>query len=486
MKKIVLLVVVIIAIITFSLISYEVKNNNEDILPTNSEIIENTSSPTVQIIESTPTTAPTPTEIPIEYDIKYIFLFIGDGMGFDIVDAANDILMHNEDRQLCFLDFESKGEVITTLESGAATDSGAAATSLATGVNTYDGAIGVDSNGKSVENLIEYIAARNLKTGVISTVTIDHATPAGFYAHQKNRSMYDEIIKDAIASPLNVLAGGYTSAGVSKTTMRKWAKGTGFEISSVGSGDEFSADKGIYLADIPFVNDNDGSQSTLTSLLTHTVENLYSDSGFFIMAEAGKIDWAMHNWSWADGVSELLDMEEAISYAVDFYDEHPDETMIIITADHETGGFIYDGQSNHEQFNAIDTSYSRLNSYIKSAKKKGLSTGYVNLKEYLIGRFGFDYADGTQNATWVSSTNSNRIYDAFKDYCYNRTSSSDVMDIIFDVINSIAGERFTTTVHSKKNVPVYALGRYAKIFEGVYDNTMIYHKIKNIIDIYYP
>lgn len=485
MRKIGLVLLVICLVILSSCV-YE-----NDVGAFNVVLVENTSDITIDItpvptceqsIEPTITPTPTPTPTPIDYKVKYIFLFIGDGMGDDIIRLSNDILKAKGNKTLSFADFQSQGKVSTELYNGDITDSAAAGTAIASGIKTKKGAIGVDKEGDNVENILEYALDKGMKTGVITTVTVDHATPATFYAHQTKRTMYEEILVDAFNSDINVLAGSYTSAGLSNEELTEMSESSDIELRFVEKDDTFTEEKGIYLTQVPYAKDNDSSKSTLNSLLMHSVENLYNDKGFIIMAESGRIDWANHQSDWVDAVNEVLVLDNAVQYALDFYKRHPEETIIIVTSDHETGGFIYDDAANVDVYDVIKNSYEGLSSVINEAKGKGTSSGFSYLKDYLTNNFGFGFDNAKDCVIPITSKNEEDIYDAFKYYVRKDKSTSYVYKEVYQIINDYTGETYTTDYHTKEPVSIYAIGRYSELFEGEYENVDIYSKLKEILD----
>lgn len=476
------LVLLIICLVILSSCVYE-----NDVGAFNVVLVENTSDITIDITpvptceqSIEPTNIPTPT--PIDYNVKYIFLFIGDGMGDDIIRLSNDILEDKHNKALSFTEFHSQGKVSTELYNGDITDSAAAGTAIASGIKTKKGAIGVNVDGQNVESIIEYANDKGMKTGVITTVTVDHATPAAFYAHQSKRTKYEEILQDAFNSDLNVIAGSYTSAGLSNEELTEMSESSDKELRFVEKDDSFTEEKGIYLTQVPYAKDNDFSNATLYSILKHSVENLYNDNGFIIMAESGKIDWANHQSDWVDAVNEIFVLDDAVQYALDFYEKHPEETMIIVTSDHETGGFIYDDDVNVDVYDNVKTSYEGLSSIINEAKGKGTSSGFSYLKDYLTNNFGFGFDDAKDCIIPITSKNEEDLYDAFKYYVRKDKSTSYVYKEIYQIINDFTGEIYTTDYHTKEPVSIYAIGRYSELFEGEYENVDIYSKLKEILD----
>ena len=296
---------------------------------------------------------------------KYVFYFIGDGMGVNQVNGTETYMAAVEGRigtsPLCFAQFPYVGLVTTYSGTNGVTDSAAGGTALATGNKTKNGALGVKADLTTRINSIAALAKSEGKAvGVTTSVSVDHATPASFYAHVKDRNMYHQIGKDLIAAGFDFYAGsdflqpenselsgnknlytqcreaGYTIAR-GYADYRKKAKKAGkmllLQTETASKADRTS---------IPYAIDrqkNDLALQDITRAAIHFLSQKDTD-GFFLMVEGGKIDWACHSNDAATAFKEVIDMDNAIKVAYEFYEQHPDETLIIITADHETGGIV--------------------------------------------------------------------------------------------------------------------------------------------------
>ena len=143
---------------------------------------------------------------------KYVFYFIGDGMGVNQVNGTEMYLAEQEGRigvtPLLFTQFPAVGVATTFSATNSVTDSSAAGTALATGVKTYNGAIGMDDQKNVIQTVAERAKKAGRKVGVTTSVSVDHATPAAFYAHQPNRNMYYEIALDLPKANFDFYAGG--------------------------------------------------------------------------------------------------------------------------------------------------------------------------------------------------------------------------------------------------------------------------------------
>ena len=262
---------------------------------------------------------------------KYVFLFIGDGMGTVQIQSArfykgtvenNGAVVEGE---LSFTQFPEVGSVTTYDSTSFCPDSASTATSIATGHKTESGVINMCPWTRDVpyETIAEKLhAQKNYKVGVVSTVNIDHATPAAFYAHQKTRKNYYAIGKELAASGFEYFAGG--------EFQKVNGDGTG------PNNHEIAAQNGYNV--VTRQADAAAGEWQLTDYVKKGIELLDNKKGFFLMTESGKIDWACHANDAAASIHDVLEMSNAVQAAVDFYNAHPNDTLILVTADHETGG----------------------------------------------------------------------------------------------------------------------------------------------------
>lgn len=285
---------------------------------------------------------------------KYIFYFIGDGMGInsvytgELVNAAKEGV--REPQALAFSSFPYRGFISTYSASALVTDSAAAGTALATGTKTYNGAIGKDADKNDVYSVA--IAAKKAGAGaaVMSTVAINHATPAAFYAHAESRNQYDVIGLQLPESGIDfAAASGFLTNKKNPDVTREILienareKGMNVLIGAESLKDAAASPKTLFLAsgeqgEMPCAIE--GRDCGLADMVKAGIANMtkYHKKGFFLMAEGGMIDYANHSNDLAGMVGELNDMDEAIKVALEFYKAHPNETLILVTADHETGG----------------------------------------------------------------------------------------------------------------------------------------------------
>ncbi|KUK14154.1 MAG: alkaline phosphatase [Synergistetes bacterium] len=273
---------------------------------------------------------------------KYVFFFIGDGMGFSQVDLARSFY-----GELVFLKFDFKGRVITTSFDGGIPDSASSATALATGQKTLNRVIGMDYTRRKKLKSMAYLAkSKGMKVGIVTDVSLDDATPAAFYSCQPSRFNYYYIALDLVNSGFDYLVGNDLIGNSKKyrnerPNIIELARGKGCRV--VRSMKELYSFKGkralILFGTKEFSSKND---VTLATFVKGGIDFLYNDRGFLMIIEEGKIDWACHANDVKNAIEGIKALDEAVSVAFSFYKQHPEETLIVVTADHETGGLYLD------------------------------------------------------------------------------------------------------------------------------------------------
>ena len=458
---------------------------------------------------------------------KYIFLFIGDGMGVSQAIISDIYLksIYKTDTSLFFTDFPVCGLASTKCVDSYITDSGAAGTALACGQKTRTGVIGMDSSKTiKLKSIADKLKEKDWKIGIVSNVSLNHATPAVFYAHQPSRNSYNEIAIEMAESNIDYFGGGgikiYSDSIINREhiyeifrenrfnivndeeTFRNWKKEDGrmIAINPVLSSGE----------SIPYVIDQRQGCISLADFTRKGIELLDNEDGFFIMVEGGKIDWACHSNDAATTITETLAFNEAIGEALEFYNSHPDETLIIVTADHETGGMSVGWSGTHYSvyYNLLkyqNISYEefsdKINKYISSHTIQDASIEH--LLPLINEHFGLIYLPENLFDSLSKINNSNNdvlaetlrlslsakemdmlnkaLYDSFikenerYDILYGGESPLAVTTIkIFD---NKAGVGWTTFSHTGIPVATYAKGINADLFSGYYENSDIPKKI---------
>ena len=290
---------------------------------------------------------------------RYIFFFIGDGMGPIEVQAGAEALMKASGRELSFLAFPAHGMIRTGNLYGAVTDSAAAGTALASGHKTANGVLNMNPLGSiRYPTIAELAAGRGLKVGIITSVSLNHATPAAYYAAASDRSSYHDIGLQLVDSDFDYFGGGgllqnADPAGSGKSLL-ELARARGYlvadtkvKFAALGPGQGKAIAIGEALdseSALPYETERAAGDLRLADFVEKGV-SLLSDAprGFFMMVEGGKIDWAGHANDTPLLLGEVVGLGDAVSAALGFQVAHPGQTLIVVTADHETGGLRYAG-----------------------------------------------------------------------------------------------------------------------------------------------
>ncbi|MFA6714902.1 MAG: alkaline phosphatase [Victivallaceae bacterium] len=420
-----------------------------------------------------------------EKKAKYVFLFIGDGMGKTHIEVTEKAWQ----RKLWMNTLPVKGFVDTLAYGGETTDSAAAATAIACGCKTRLGVLGLDSDGVPWETVAETAKKQGWKVGIVSNAPLNHATPAGFYAHQLRRSMYEEIARDLAAGGFEYFGGGsLTFKKKCGELTRKMLEENYVilesppEIPRLDPGKKY-----IVHADMPYVIDNKKNKGlSLADYTALGIKHLYSGSGkskgFFLMVEGGKIDWCAHSNDGGCMVREIKAFDDAVKVAVDFLQKHPDSTTIVVTADHETGGLHFDAVPGSPAADLLRQQYSYkvMNAKMAEYRKGNLSFAEIVFeagKNYKLKNFSSEEFRELHES-WKAFTGKNKkslmpsiLYSSYKPllFCLQR------------FFNRRCGLEWTSTKHSPIPVPLMAGGVDSGLFAGHYDNTQIALKLKSII-----
>jgi len=276
---------------------------------------------------------------------KNIIFLIGDGMGVSQVFAgltANKGRLYLENCKYIGFSKTSSGDNYIT-------DSAAGGTALSAGVKTYNGAIGVDMNKNPVKTILEEASEKGLATGLVSSSAITHATPASFISHQESRSSYEDIAADFLKTDIDVFIGG----GLDHFNKRKDGRNLVEELKTKGYQIETDMQKikkvkkgklAGFTAQVhnPRMNERGNMLPDATETAINILSN--NDKGFFLMVEGSQIDWGGHAASTIYIVEDMLDFDQVIGQALKFAAKDK-ETLVIVTADHETGGMAITGGS---------------------------------------------------------------------------------------------------------------------------------------------
>lgn len=500
------------------LLSFVVGSLNNDTLPPTSNWAESVHASAETVVnKKTP---------------KYIFMFIGDGMSAVQVNSAQIYKGNNKHNQITlnklnFQDFEAVGYQTTHDATSFAPDSASTATSLSSGFKTWSGTIGLKPVGNISANKVENVdltktpktiaerlkEEKGMKIGIVTTVTINHATPAAYYAHVPSRNDYYDIALQMADSNFDYFGGGTISQPTGKNKDQKDAykileeKGytlakTKEEILKLNKDSgkvyaitPFTQDSGA----MPYAIDNKKDDMTLADFVRKGIDVLDNEKGFFMMAESGKIDWAGHANDAKANIGDVLAFGDAIQVAIDFSKKHPEETLIIVTGDHETGGMTI-GQATTGYDTALNIlenqkiSYVAFDKIIDDMKNENPNLIFEEIMPVITKYFGLkdEFSDGEGDnpymALELSDSEAKRLKTAFAETTAEEQTKNEETALLYGgynplsvtlthILNNKAGIGWTSYSHTGVPVPVYATGAQAELFNGAYENTEIYHKL---------
>lgn len=473
---------------------------------------------------------------------KYIFMFIGDGMAAVQVNSAQIYGGNNEHNNmkldvLNFQEFEAVGYQTTHDATSFAPDSASTATALSSGFKTWSGTIGLKPVGSVSGNKVENVdtntvpktiaerlkAEKGMKIGIVSTVTLNHATPAAYYAHIASRNDYYDIASQMADSGFDYFGGGTLSQRFGKNNDQKDAyevlKDKGYtvvdtkeEILALNneSGKAYAVSPVIQDGGaMPYAVDNKEGDLTLANFVEKGIDVLDNDKGFFMMVESGKIDWAGHANDAKANIGDVLAFEESIQVAIDFAKKNPEETLIVVTGDHETGGMTI-GQATTNYDTALEIlenqkmTYVAFDELLNEMIEENPELTYEEVTPVIRENFGLknEYNDSDQGAEdsymalELSDKEVNRLKTAFKETMSDERIEEDAEEFfklyggynplsvtMTHILNNKAGIGWTSYAHTGVPVPVYATGAQAELFNGAYDNTEVYHKLVEAVGL---
>ncbi|WP_099367335.1 alkaline phosphatase [Sphingobacterium sp. 1.A.4] len=429
---------------------------------------------------------------------KYIFFLIGDGMGLSQVNVAEAFLAAQQNKNgtlpLVFSKFPHVAFATSHSLSHGVTDSGAGGTALAVGHKTKNGVIGMDSAGvkpyKSIANLAK---EKGMKVGITSSVSIDHATPASFYANQPDRDMYHEIGLDIIKSKFDFFGG---SGFLKPTTNAKkeevpsllpQLEKAGYKLvngiaeynQAKASSDKIILmnNKGANNVSLKYAIDQKPGDLQLAEITSAAIESLSKGkNGFFLMVEGGKIDWACHANDGAATIQEVLDFNSAVAKAYEFYQKHPEETLIVVTADHETGGLALGNGSSTLRLKTIANqkiSQEVMSTLINDFRTKNASASWDQVKAFLTEH------TGLWKDVKVAEKDEKEIFAAYEKSFVNHqnetqkslyASNDKIASLAVNALNKASSLSWASGSHSAAYIPVFAIGVGAEQFKNKMDN----------------
>lgn len=448
-------------------------------------------------------------------ELKYVFYFIGDGMGSNQVLASEMYYAALQGQplgrvQTLMTTFPFSGNASTYSASNGITDSAAAGTCLATGSKTTNGTLGLDPDGKRLTTIAEELKAQGWGIGIMTTVAIDHATPAAFYAHVPQRDSYYKIGKQLCSSEFDFFGGAGFHHPQGKhddkpDNLYRMAENAGYTV--VHGMDELAGMPVSRYAEISkliLVQKDDDQGSKHGSNLSYAIDRKEGDltlaqivstaipflesrhDRFFMMVEGGMIDYACHGDDAATAIGEVWDMNEAMKEAYAFYEQHPDETLILVTADHETGGLAL-GNSDYT-LHLDQLQYQKCSAWILSDLftqlfKENKKPSWEQVQSIYREQLGF------WEKVEISADEEQELKALYKAALKHQTKDTKTMyktinklgDAGIALVNKKAHIGWTTRAHSAHMVPIFAIGPGAQSFSGWHDNTEIVPLLRRVI-----
>ena len=448
---------------------------------------------------------------------KYVFLFIGDGMSTPQRMTAEDFARATGYGPLAMNALRFQSMTRTRAANAVVTDSAAAATAIACGDKADNGALGLKPDGTRLESVAEFAKRNGKKVGIMTTVPIVHATPAGFYAHRRSRGDVYGIALDLLDSGFDYFAGGGVYDKYDDKAHAQY-RGNVFELAEKGGyavargKEQFAALKPgcgkswTVFSDygLKFAIDDDGTQATLADMVAKAVELLDGPEGFFLMAEGGEVDHCAHANDAASLLREIISMDAAVRVAAKFMEKHPDETLVVVTGDHETGGmamgFAGIGYNFHvELLKYQKCSAEHFSNMLAEKLKANLDLPFDAVKPLVEQNFGLLFTKekaGTSQNRKKMVLNAGEIKElekAFKadvDFVRAKQQETTKHDVARRrkfaaacrrLVNNHAGVGWSSGAHTAMPTMTTAGGCGAENFSGYLENTDIALRLKELL-----
>ena len=474
---------------------------------------------------------------------KYVFFFVGDGMSGAQIQATEAYLttknggkateakdLMKEENRLNMTKMPVQGMQTTYDAHALMTDSASAGTAFACGIKTASGVIGMDDT-KTVKykSIAQLAAEKGKRIGIVSSVSLDHATPASFYASVPSRSDMNTIGSQMASTGYDFFGGGGLAAPTSPLNIWDKLSRQGYTVldnreailelknnpkSKVVAINPYLQDSAAmpYAIDRPATNLSlaEMTEVAIASLLTRKKDSPHSgwanrDEGFFLMVEGGKIDWACHANDAMATIGDTLDFDDAIGVALEFYRAYPSQTLIVVTGDHETGGM-----SVGHATTGYTAYYDRLLNQTSSFQAFGMKEWKAH---YEANKAGYNYTapNNLESSSemialmknvfgleWSSLNDyqKEKLEDAYdKSMCGQNDNKTDENKLLYGgyepivvtithILNERASIGWTSYSHTGVPVPVFAIGADAKRFAGFYDNTDIAKQMARAMGIW--
>ena len=442
---------------------------------------------------------------------KYVFYFIGDGMSFNHILGTEH---YNTEKagasktlRLNFTQFNTRNFVTNYSASNLVTDSAAAGTALASGKKTGNAHIGVDMEGNELHTLADVASEQGYKVGLVTNVGINHATPSCFYGHTSDRFGFPKLVNDYISSDVAFIAGstimdmksGPEDAKYEKITTAQLAdriRNAGIFLTlDIEEAAKMSGKRVALVANdkenkhVPYVLDRREGDDYHT-LINHSkaaIEYLSREAkdGFFLMIEGGKLDYAAHEQDAVATFYEVREFAQSVQLALDFAKQHPDETLIVVTADHETGGMAL-GWDHYEirmnQLLAQKSSAVQLTKTMQKMRAEG-KRDWKDYKQLLSDEFGlWSVVPVTAEEEKLLKDDFYNIflkYGPMVDGLYNK--SEFIVYHAIGILNRHASIEWTSLYHTGMYTPLFTKGVGEKRFLECRDQTEIPRTIATLM-----
>ena len=425
-------------------------------------------------MSSTTNTAPTD----ISQHPKNIIMVVADGMGPAYTSAYR---YFNDDPATASIETTVFDRYLTGLSStypatvsGYVTDSAAGATALATGVKTYNGAISVDVDKKPLLTVLEWAKQQGKKTGVVVTSRINHATPASYLSHNVSRRNYNALADSYIDNGIKAdvyLGGGWANYIRDDRNIVNEFKQSGFQyIDSYPQLSTLEQHKPVLglFSDygLPWALD-DTNKHRLTLLTQAATKQLKNEAGFFMLVEASQIDWGGHANDIAAAMHEVDDLANVMIYLESFVQNNPD-TLVILTADHSTGGFTL---AANKAYRWDPTILRTMQNSPRAIAKKITSNDIINvddISQWLNFELSTEEIQQLENVAQLfqqAKTQSSLVNKALD----HKTKAPSLQQLYYTeillIINKRTNTGWTTTGHTAIDVPVFAFGKQSELFQ---------------------
>jgi len=443
---------------------------------------------------------------------KYVFLFIGDGMSTPQRMVAEQFSERTGRGELAMNTLPYQANTRTRSANSIITDSAAAATAIACGEKANNCALGVAPDGRRLVSVAEVAKRRGMKVGIATTVTIVHATPAGFYAHLPGRGAFYSIALALAESGFDFFCGGGFGGkacdmgdpnfrGDAYDIVRK----AGYEVTI----DDLAAWRALKPGcrslgvfgekGMEFAIDADGSQPAPAEIVAKGIELLDGPAGFFFMFEGGKVDYSGHANDAATNLHDILAMDDAVKVALRFQDAHPGETLVVVTGDHETGGMSMGfagigGKFKVELLARQKISTAAFSSIAKNMiKERGSKTTLEDFMPLLSEKFGIVFdgpADDPMHATAAEVKALRKALAKDVDLMASHVADTTAHDVarryVFahaakNVVNAHAGVGWSSGAHTALPTLTTAKGVGAEVLVGMRENTDIGVRLKGLL-----